>query len=498
MNTLYLLAIASVFQSMEQPAYDALIADLTPYTDRERAYSLNYLAYNLGLVMAPTIGGLLFNNHLNLSFLINGLADLPYTDRERAYSLNYLAYNLGLVMAPTIGGLLFNNHLNLSFLINGLADLSSTLLILFFIHNLKAVRQEGRPENVYEQGQSSSIFQVLRQRKLFFLLFLIMGLSSLIYSQFNFLMPLHMEQAFRGSGALKFGMLTSVNAITVVVGTPILTKLLSRMIDLRVMYLGQLQAFRGSGALKFGMLTSVNAITVVVGTPILTKLLSRMIDLRVMYLGQFLESAGLACFIVLGRHFWIAIVGMVVFTTGEICLSISQTLRVMYLGQFLESAGLACFIVLGRHFWIAIVGMVVFTTGEICLSISQTPYITKRIPETHRGRFLSISSSCVGLIGVCSNYGVFTTGEICLSISQTPYITKRIPETHRGRFLSISSSCVGLIGVCSNYGVGILIDHYPIPAVWSIIAAIGVAVLVLYAIYLLLDRKTYSKLYEKQ
>lgn len=310
MNTLYLLAIASVFQSMEQPAYDALIADLTPYTDRERAYSLNYLAYNLGLVMAPTIGGLLFNNHLNLSFLINGLADL-----------------------------------------------SSTLLILFFIHNLKAVRQDGRPENVYEQGQSSSIFQVLRQRKLFFLLFLIMGLSSLIYSQFNFLMPLHMEQAFRGSGALKFGMLTSVNAITVVVGTPILTKLLSRMIDLRV----------------------------------------------------------------------------------------------MYLGQFLESAGLACFIVLGRHFWIAIVGMVVFTTGEICLSISQTPYITKRIPETHRGRFLSISSSCVGLIGVCS-----------------------------------------------NYGVGILIDHYPIPAVWSIIAAIGVAVLVLYAVYLLLDRKTYSKLYEKQ
>ncbi len=40
-------------------------------------------------------------------------------------------------------------------------------------------------------------------------------------------------------------------------------------------------------------------------------------------------------------------------------------------------------------------------------------------------------------------------------------------------------------------------DHDPIPAVRSIIAAIGVAVLVLYAVYLLLDRKTYSKLYEK-
>ena len=79
MTTLYLLAIASVFQSMEQPAYDALIADLTTYKDRERAYSLNYLAMNLGLVMAPMLGGMLFNNYLNLSFFINGLADISST-----------------------------------------------------------------------------------------------------------------------------------------------------------------------------------------------------------------------------------------------------------------------------------------------------------------------------------------------------------------------------------------------------------------------------------
>ena len=68
MTTLYLLAIASLFQAMEQPAYDALIADLTTYRDRERAYSLNYLSMNLGLVLAPTIGGILFNHYLSLSF----------------------------------------------------------------------------------------------------------------------------------------------------------------------------------------------------------------------------------------------------------------------------------------------------------------------------------------------------------------------------------------------------------------------------------------------
>ena len=79
MTTLYLLAIASLFQAMEQPAYDALIADLTTYRDRERAYSLNYLSMNLGLVLAPTIGGILFNHYLSLSFFINGVADITST-----------------------------------------------------------------------------------------------------------------------------------------------------------------------------------------------------------------------------------------------------------------------------------------------------------------------------------------------------------------------------------------------------------------------------------
>lgn len=129
MTTLYLLAIASVFQSMEQPAYDALIADLTTYKDRERAYSLNYLAMNLGLVMAPMLGGMLFNNYLNLSFFINGLADI-----------------------------------------------SSTLLLLIFIKNVKNTVRDNKAMNEYEKGEEGSIFKVFSQRKLFFLLFVISGI----------------------------------------------------------------------------------------------------------------------------------------------------------------------------------------------------------------------------------------------------------------------------------------------------------------------------------
>lgn len=307
MTTLYLLAIASVFQSMEQPAYDALIADLTTYKDRERAYSLNYLAMNLGLVMAPMIGGILFNNYLNLSFFINGLADI-----------------------------------------------SSTLLLLLFIKNVKNTVRDSKIVNEYEKGEAGSIFKVFSKRKLFFLLFIISGIAAMIYNQFNFLMPLHMEEAFRGSGAFKFGILASINAVIVVIGTPMVTK-------------------------KFYGVTDV---------------------------------------------------------------------RIMYFGQLLESVGLAFFIFVNRYFVIAVVGIIIFTTGEI--------------------------------------FG---------SISKTPYLTKRIPETHRGRVLSITNSCAGLIGILSNYVIGILIDYYTFHTVWIIIAAIGVVVMILYSIYLRLDKKAYPGLY---
>ena len=309
MTTLYLLAIASLFQAMEQPAYDALIADLTTYRDRERAYSLNYLSMNLGLVLAPTIGGILFNHYLSLSFFINGVADI-----------------------------------------------TSTLLLLIFIKNIRTADRDNRTVNEYEKGETGSIFKVFSQRKLFFVLFVIYGIAALIYNQFSFLMPLHMEEAFQGSGAFKFGVLTSINAVVVVIGTPILTQKLSGFMDIRIMYLGQL----------------------------------------------------------------------------------------------LESLGLAFFIFVNHHFVIAVAGIIIFTIGEI--------------------------------LG---------------SISKTPYLTKRIPETHRGRVLSITTSCAGLIGVLSNYIIGTLIDYYTFSTVWIIIAVIGLFVMILYSIYLRLDKKAYSGLYTK-
>lgn len=190
MNVIVLFFIASAFAALEHPSYQALLADLSDFNEREKVYSLSYLGMNLGLVIAPTIGGLLFENYLNIAFLFTSLATF-----------------------------------------------SSTLLILFFVKDIK--KQGEQEENIYERETTDrSSFQVLKQNPCILLFILIMAASTLVYSQFNFLMPLNMEMSFGVAGAKYFGMMTSVNALVVIVTTPIFTGLLARLQDTEKMRLG--------------------------------------------------------------------------------------------------------------------------------------------------------------------------------------------------------------------------------------------------------------------
>ena len=250
-----LMFLAGVFAQMEWPSYDALVADLSSVNDRERAYSLNYLGLNLGLVLAPILGGFLFAEHLNLAFLISSIATF-----------------------------------------------SSTILIFFFIKDITPVQEESVISQ-YEQAKSDqSIWKILSKNPLLYLFLFCGGLWSLVYSQFNFLLPLNLEQIYAEQGAVLFGTLTSVNAVVVIVGTPLLTKWISGLQDV-----------------------------------------SRLL------IGQLLVLIGFSFFV------W------------------AQNLLVFYF-----------------------VAMVIFTLGEIVQTIGQQPYLTRRIPASHRGRFSSFYTIFAG------------------------------------------------------------------------------------------------------
>lgn len=297
----------SLFQSVEWPAYDALLAELT-------------------------------SDH----------------DREKAYSLEYLANNLGIVFAPTLGGLLFNNYLWLSFLLSALAVLSSTVLIFLFIP--KTV-EAARITNTYEEQESGSVISVLKGRKTLLLYLFISCISAIVYAQFNYLLPIQMDEVFLTQGAMFFGMLTSINGFVVICCTPLLTQLTLKWADL-------------------------------------------------------------------------------------------DRIR---LGTLLEIIGICSYFFYRNSLPLYILSMIVFTLGEILNTLGSSPYISKRIPATHRGRFISVSN-------------IFTT----LSSS-------------------LGSAVVGRIVVFYSFREG-----------WIFVAAIGAVLIILLRLYRSLDAKRFCLLYEQK
>ena len=176
-TTIGLLMLASVFQSIEGPAYNALVADITPTRDREKAYSLLYIGANIGLMVSPTLGGILFKNYLWLAFIICGIA---------------------------IG--------------------CSTLLIWFLVKNITPVVEESE-EAIYQRARKDdSVWKVLWDNKPLLVFYLIMALYYAAYNQFSFLMPLEMGYIHGEDGALIFGTVTSLNCIIVVIFAPLITK----------------------------------------------------------------------------------------------------------------------------------------------------------------------------------------------------------------------------------------------------------------------------------
>lgn len=181
--SLILLFTAAGLQGMENPSYNALIADITKTEDRDRAYSLSYLGMNIGLVASPTIAGLLFTNYLWLSFLISGIA---------------------------IG--------------------TSTILIFFFVKDITPVNEEHTEASKYQKNDDgASVWSILKKKKVLLLYMVVMALYFAGYNQYGYLMPIDLARVHGDSGAVIYGSVSSLNCIIVVAFTPLLTILLAKV-----------------------------------------------------------------------------------------------------------------------------------------------------------------------------------------------------------------------------------------------------------------------------
>ena len=184
-------------------------------------------------------------------------ADLTSPEkREGAYSLNYLGFNLGFAFAQVLAGFLFEKHLPLMFLIDGMTAGISLLLIGLFIPETlpslteSAGKVSGPGEDEADQG-AKSIFLILYERPLLVIFALTSFGYRFLYSCWHFLIPLHAEYRFPGEGAALYGVLGSFNAIIVVVMTPILTFLFRKESHIRRIFYAGILFTTGFGLLGF-------------------------------------------------------------------------------------------------------------------------------------------------------------------------------------------------------------------------------------------------------
>jgi MFS family permease len=161
-------------------------------------------------------------------------------EREKVFSLSYLGHNLGFMFGAAIGGLLFNNYLNLAFFIDGTTTMLSTILIIIFVKVINVQDLEKHEKNEYEESEGNDVktLTVLRNRRSVFIQMIVFTLGAFIYSQWSFALPLYLGDLFGEEGPRLFGFISSFNGFIVIIFTPVLTALLSKMKELPKIIIG--------------------------------------------------------------------------------------------------------------------------------------------------------------------------------------------------------------------------------------------------------------------
>lgn len=184
-------ALLGVFQGMSRPAFGALMIDVIPHDLRMRAFSLTYWGNNIAAAVAATLGGLVAGYDYRVAFWVDG---------------------------------------------------ATTLVAAFVI--LYAAREPlraARPEPVDGRRVSDSPWH----DSVFLVWCGLTFLSTLVFAQHLSTLPLTMSDA--GLGPQVFGVLITINTVMIVVGQPLIPKLVKGRSPSKVLALGSVIVGCGFG-----------------------------------------------------------------------------------------------------------------------------------------------------------------------------------------------------------------------------------------------------------
>lgn len=91
---------------------------------------------------------------------------------------------------------------------------------------------------------------------------------------------------------------------------------------------------------------------------------------------------------------------------------------------------------------------------------------------------------------------IFTAGEIINTIGNSPYISRRVPSSHRGRLSAIIGIGYGVGATTSRLIIGRIIDNFSYLLAFTAIIGTGLAAVLLLLFVYRLDKKYFPRLYE--
>jgi MFS family permease len=179
--------------------------------------------------------------------------------REGAYSLNYFGFNIGYAFSQIIGGYLFEKHFKTMFIIDAVTALFGMALIILFVketHRPKAAEEEIVKENPEGLSESEahtdgSILRILFERPILIYYAIASFGYKFVYSQWGFLIPLHVSRNFGEESGSLFGSLGFTNAAVVVLFTLILTSVFSKKSNIKKVFYAGILFTIGFGMLGF-------------------------------------------------------------------------------------------------------------------------------------------------------------------------------------------------------------------------------------------------------
>ena len=200
MLMVYFIMLANAFLGLAEPSHNALVADVTEIHQRDKAYSLVYLGFNIGFIVGPALGSFLFEKHLKWLFIGDGLT---------------------LFIA--------------------------VVLIAIFIKENEPI---SHLEVASEVTTKDSTLSILVKNPLLVLFALVLLGYNIVYSQWGFMMPLTIAGALKG-GIQFYGLLASFNGLIVIVFTPLVTGHFEKMSSLKRIVIGGFLYTVGFGSFAF-------------------------------------------------------------------------------------------------------------------------------------------------------------------------------------------------------------------------------------------------------